>query len=64
MSNATQPRNLRAASCTIRFNEEVLARIDAHTVRMRQKNPHLQISRTDAINDLVGRALFEVERAR
>ncbi len=63
MSNASA-RNVRIMSISVRFTEQDAVRIDSHVDRMHKKNPHLQLTRTDAIRDLLGRALADAERDR
>jgi hypothetical protein len=48
----------------IRFEPDMLGDVDAHLTRMREKTPSLQISRSDAVRDLVLRGLKDAGRAR
>jgi hypothetical protein len=48
----------------LRFEPTTVGDIDAHLERMRKKTPALQITRADAVRDLVLRGLSDSMRAR
>jgi hypothetical protein len=64
MANTSAPRNEKTCALSVRFTEQDAIRVDKHLVRMREKTPRLQVSRTDAIRELLLRGLDDAERAR
>ncbi len=48
----------------LRFDATMLGDIEAHAEKMRRATPAIQISRSDAVRDLVLRGLKDAGRAR
>ena len=64
MTNDAAPRNEKVRAISVRFSEQDAVRVDAHTDRLRRKNPAIMVSRTDALRDLLRRGLDDAERSR
>lgn len=61
---ANSPTKSQAQNVNVIFPFDLISRVDEHAERMKKKTPALQITRSDAVRDLVMKALGDVERPR
>lgn len=64
MSNAAQKEAERPQNVNVIFTRDLIERVDEHVGRMRKRAPGQQITRSDAVRELILKGLAEFARAR